>query len=656
MRERIRAALSQGKRHIGGLVSKPGLRSRRLPQVEVLEGRQLLATLQPISNFTIPAQQGFTQPLLANTGASDPQTFTVTSSNPAIVASIPSGPFWNIGVSYTAPPPNAGTDFTGNLVFQLFQSLTPNTVKMITQFTNDNYYVGTGKYFPRIVSNFAGTPFTVVQGGSASLTGSGNSGQPGTPFPNENLQQLPLSGVDQIAMANSGGTDSNDTQFFINTGSLNSQLGYGYTVFGQLLTGQTTLGQMAAIPVMNNTVTGEHSQPVNPLTIAFATLTNTSPDGVLLLDTTQAKAGATATIVVTATDSLDHSTTSESFTVTVGAYGGPASPTLNFRPFANPTTGNVSNNVPGQIKLNGVSGYPNTATPATLTYQQLSQPVHGTVTNFNASTGTFTYTANKGFVGTDAFQYQVTASGPLPTAPTPATTVSNPGTVSINVGVGTFQTGAVQVIGQALVITPLPRTDRGTNKIAVAQIPLSSAAGGAIIQVDVNGELDATMPAIGNLNRIIVFGGRQANNDIVIDPSVQLATTIDGGHGLVSYLTGGGGPTREHGWFGTTTLIGGAGVNQLIGLAGHVRFKPSNATNIIYAGKPHRRTALLNPVPPSGTFYKFTNGRLVPVAEVGPNTSSREPTAKLPKHHSLAKVNPGGPMKTSVNQPLKPAG
>ena len=110
---------------------------------------------------------------------------------------------------------------------------------------------------------------------------------------------LPLSGVNQLTMANAGGTDSNDTQFFINTGSLNSQLGYGFTVFGQLLLGQATLGQMAAIP-LNPTSPG--TEPVNPLTITSTTLAaeGTNPNGTLLLDTTQAMAGETSTITVTA--------------------------------------------------------------------------------------------------------------------------------------------------------------------------------------------------------------------------------------------------------------------------------------------------------------------------------------------------------------------
>jgi cyclophilin family peptidyl-prolyl cis-trans isomerase len=660
MRVRIREALSQGKRQIARLISGPSCRSRRLPQVEVLEDRQLLtATLQPITSFTVPAQQGFTQPLLAATGTTDNQTFTVTSSNPDIAVSIAQGPFFTVGVSYTDPT-NSANDFTGDLSFDLFNGLTNTAVSQIEQYVSDGYYVNTGKYFPRIVTGFGGTPFTVVQGGANSLTGVGSSGQPGTPFANESFQQLPLSGVDQLALANAGASPpSNDTQFFINTGSLNAQLGYGFTVFGQMVTGQATLGKMAVIPTMpTNTGTGEaNTEPKYPLTITSATISQTDPNGVLIVDTTQAKAGETATIVVTAHDGT--STTSQSFTVTVGAYGGPADPTINFRPFANATTASVSNTVPQQIQLNGASGYPDASTPGTLTYSLLSQPAHGTVSDFNPSTGTLTYTADPGYTGPDNFYYQVTAVGPS-AAPTP-TTISNPGPVNINVGVGAFDTGAVQLIGtapnQVLVITPVPRTDHGTNKIEVAQIPDASATDGAVLQVEVNGQLDTTMPALGDIDRIIVFGGRQANNDIVVDPSVQVATTIDGGHGLVNYLTGGGGPTREHGWFGTTTLIGGEGVNQLIGLAGHVRFKPSKATNIIFAGKPARRSAQLNPREPSGTFFKFVDGRLIPVAKVGPDPSSPTTSvAKISEHHSSAKVNPGGPMKSSVNQPLKPAG
>jgi hypothetical protein len=225
--------------------------------------------------------------------------------------------------------------------------------------------------------------------------------------------------------------------------------------------------------------------------------------------------------------------------------------------------------------------------------------------------------------------------------------VSNPGTVTIVVGAQ--RTGDVQIIGSALVVQPPPKF-HGKNHIFVAQVPDASADGGAVIQVNINGELDSTQPGINDINRIIVFGGRTARNQIVIDPSVQVATTIDSGHGNVAFLTGGGGPTREHGWFGHTTLIGGAGPNQLIGLAGKVKFKPSKATTIIFAGKPRRRTNQLNTLPPGGTFYKFVDGHLVPIPDrflkgggfKATVTNKRSGAAKAAA--AAAAVNPGGPM------------
>lgn len=190
--------------------------------------------------------------------------------------------------------------------------------------------------------------------------------------------------------------------------------------------------------------------------------------------------------------------------------------------------------------------------------------------------------------------------------------MSNPGTVTIVVGAA--PTGAVQVIGTALVVQPVAKY-HGKNVIHIAQLPDASADGGAVIQVSVNGVLDSTQPGISDINRIIVYGGRTARNQIVVDPSVKVATTIDSGHGKRAYLTGGGGPTREHGWFGHTLLIGGPGQNELIGLAGHVKFKPSKATTLVFASQPKSRTALLHARPPGGTYYRYVHGRLVPIPQ-----------------------------------------
>jgi cyclophilin family peptidyl-prolyl cis-trans isomerase len=582
------------------MITGPGRRPSHQPLLEVLEDRQLLtsASLQPISSLTVPARQGFTVPLLANSGATDAQTYTVTSSNPDIAASIATGPFWTVGVSYTDPN-NASNDFSGKLTSQLFQSLTPITVGNISMLTNDGYFVNSGKFFSRIISGF------VVQGGSPTLDGS--EPNPPVSFGTEILQQLAFTGTFQLGMAHSSLPNSDTSQFFITLGP-QSTLDYAYTVFGQLLTGIDTVNKMAAVPVMTNQSTQEKSQPVNPITLTSAALSSTNPNGVLILDTTQARQTETSTITVTATDTANNTKTTQKFDVTVGAYGGPTSPAINFRPLADSFLPSVTPNTATPIQLRGKSGYPNTATPGTLTYALLSQPTHGTVSKFNAATGTLTYTPASGFIGTDTLTYQVTATGPK-TAP--ATTTSNVATVTFLVGAQNTMT-ATQV-DNALVVTPVPRRDHGNNTIVVSQVPESSSTTASSLLVTVNGIVDQqSFPT--SVSRIFVFGGRKANNDITIDPSVTaVPATISSGQGIRNRLKGGSTPTREHGWYGHTTLIGGAGPNQLIGLAGHVKFKPTKTTTLIFAGQPGHRTHNLNPVPPIGTFYRFVHGHLVPI-------------------------------------------
>ena len=148
-------------------------------------------------------------------------------------------------MSSTPTPPTITTTSTGDITFQLFQNLAPNTVSEIEQFTTDGFYSAAGDpkngnkngiYIPRIAPDFPGLTDYIIQGGATMSTNTGgSSGEPGTPFQNENVQQLAFTGTDQLAMANEGVSDSNDTQWFITTGSPNAALGYGYTIFGQLV-------------------------------------------------------------------------------------------------------------------------------------------------------------------------------------------------------------------------------------------------------------------------------------------------------------------------------------------------------------------------------------------------------------------------------------
>src|SRR5262249_53946289 len=150
-----------------------------------------------------------------------------------------------------------------------------------------------------------------------------------------------------------------------------------------------------------------------------------------------------------------------------------------------------------------------------LNFNIVTQPAHGTISNFNAQTGTFTYTPQANFLGSDSLTFNVTDVG----APTPNLTSDN-ATFTFNVA-GAVATGAVRQIGRVLVVTPLPRTDKGTNVITVSQV-------NSQIVVTVNGAIDTTHPNTTDLDRVVVYGAK-ASDQISVDPSVTLPTTLDGG-------------------------------------------------------------------------------------------------------------------------------
>ena len=183
------AARRTARPSLGG-TTRPARRLACQPRLDALEHRQLLtASLQAHYAGRCAGTPGHDRPLAREHRRHRPSDLTVTSSNPDIAASVATGPFWTLGVSFndsTTPTDS----FTGSLTFQLFQNLTPNTVKMIEQFTNDGFYVNSGNHFPRIVSDFDSPLTTVIQGGSTNVNGTGSSGQPNTPFENENVQQL----------------------------------------------------------------------------------------------------------------------------------------------------------------------------------------------------------------------------------------------------------------------------------------------------------------------------------------------------------------------------------------------------------------------------------------------------------------------------------
>ena len=129
---------------------------------------------------------------------------------------------------------------------------------------------------------------------------------------NEDVQQLALTGTDQLRWPTPGSPDGNSSQFFITTGSPNAELGYNYTSI-------RSVGQRPGDPGTDNSDSRDHefdhrekSEPANPLTITSTTLSRHNPNGVAIIDTTQAKPGESSTITVAAIGPADRRPSSPS--------------------------------------------------------------------------------------------------------------------------------------------------------------------------------------------------------------------------------------------------------------------------------------------------------------------------------------------------------
>ncbi|HMB06457.1 MAG TPA: Ig-like domain-containing protein, partial [Isosphaeraceae bacterium] len=316
------------------------------------------------------------------------------------------------------------------------------------------------------------------------------------------------------------------------------------------------------------------------------------------------------------------------FTVTDAGTGAPTTPnaskpatvtlttTPGPLPVANPIVQSSTLGAPVSIQL---SGNNESGSNQGIIYTITAQPTKGTISQLDATKGTLVYTLTTGASGTDTFQYIVTSTA-TGAHSLPATATINLQDPAVDTGLQdpAVDTGEVRQIGNVLVVTPLPRTDKGTNNILVTQLNDPTNAANDKIQVLINNQLDIHQPLVSDLEsngngRIVVFGSK-ASDTITVDPSVDsgLAVTLDGGHGGHNTLKAGAGPTREHGWFGRNTLIGGAGPNELVGRAGRVKFRPSSTTDEIFVGvaRPNFRNGHIRP--PGGTFYKFVNGKLIP--------------------------------------------
>ena len=152
----------------------------------------------------------------------------------------------------------------GDFVIELNPGKAPKSVENFLQYVNEKHYSGT--IFHRVMDGFMiqGGGFTTdmnqkaTRGAIALEANNGLKNDRGT-----------------IAMARTGNPNSATSQFFINVvdnNMLNAPKpdGYGYAVFGKVVSGMDVVDKIRMVPVGNK---GMHQNvPVTPITINSATL------------------------------------------------------------------------------------------------------------------------------------------------------------------------------------------------------------------------------------------------------------------------------------------------------------------------------------------------------------------------------------------------
>jgi len=152
----------------------------------------------------------------------------------------------------------------GDIVVELDAAKAPKSVENFLQYVKDKHYDGT--VFHRVIDGF------MIQGGG--FTADLQQKPTRAPIPLEASNGLKNDKY-TIAMARTGNPNSATSQFFINVknnDSLNAPNpdGYGYTVFGKVVSGTDVVDKIRAVATGNKS--GMQNVPLEAVTIKSATV------------------------------------------------------------------------------------------------------------------------------------------------------------------------------------------------------------------------------------------------------------------------------------------------------------------------------------------------------------------------------------------------
>ena len=154
----------------------------------------------------------------------------------------------------------------GELRIELYPQEAPETVANFLRYVEDGHYDGT--IFHRVVRGF------VIQGGG--FTADMEKKETREPIPNEARNGLKnMRGT--LSMARTGDPHSATAQFFVNTKD-NAMLdhteatmnGWGYAVFGKVISGMEAVDRIEASPVVSRA--GHNDVPDTPIVVESATV------------------------------------------------------------------------------------------------------------------------------------------------------------------------------------------------------------------------------------------------------------------------------------------------------------------------------------------------------------------------------------------------